>query len=217
MFLPSLQKTIKIQLSNPWKIWQNLVFLGLLITVFGIGLSNENEIFKNIAHIIVLQAFLILSILSTQNLFLEDCKNGTIDLMICHAHDLPRFVLGKIMAFWFCLGLPFSVAASFFLAFTIEAALWPVLLVSICSVFLFFLIGAVGAALSISSRAGALLLGIVLIPCYLPVFIFSLGAFELLSLGLSFKQPVLFLCSILAIAIPSVPYICASCLRHNVQ
>ena len=77
------------------------------------------------------------------------------------------------------------------------------------------MVGAIGAALTVSLRRGGLLMAILVLPLTIPVLIFGVAAASAASGGAApFLSPFLALCALSLAAIALAPFAAAAALRH---
>jgi heme exporter protein B len=77
------------------------------------------------------------------------------------------------------------------------------------------MIGAIGAALTVSLRRGGLLMAVLVLPLAIPVLIFGVSAASAASGGASpLAAPLLMLCALSLAAIALAPFAAAAALRH---
>ena len=77
------------------------------------------------------------------------------------------------------------------------------------------MIGAIGAALTVSLRRGGLLMAVLALPLTIPVLIFGVAAASAASGGVSpFRAPFLMLSAFSLAAIAGAPFAAAAALRH---
>ena len=77
------------------------------------------------------------------------------------------------------------------------------------------MIGAIGAALTVSLRRGGLLMAVLVLPLTIPVLIFGVAAASAASGGAApFLAPFLMLCAMSLFAIATAPFAAAAALRH---
>ena len=76
------------------------------------------------------------------------------------------------------------------------------------------MIGAIGAALTVSLRRGGLLMAVLVLPLTIPVLIFGVAAASAASGGAApFLQPFLVLCALSLAAIAAAPFAAGAALR----
>jgi len=77
------------------------------------------------------------------------------------------------------------------------------------------LIGAIGAALTVGVRRGGVLVSLLVLPLYIPILIFGVGAIDAAVGGLSERPHLLMLAAVLAGSIALCPWAAAAALRLN--
>ncbi|MEE8515447.1 MAG: heme exporter protein CcmB, partial [Alphaproteobacteria bacterium] len=77
--------------------------------------------------------------------------------------------------------------------------------------------GAVGAALTVGARRGGALLSLLVLPLYVPVLIFGVGAVDAAILGMAMRPHFLILGALLAGTLVLTPLAAAAALRQAVQ
>jgi len=157
--------------------------------------------------------------LSLDRLFQSDYEDGSTDLLILAPIPLELVVLAKVLAHWMLTGLPLIVTAPVLAALmNMPAGGYPVL---ILSMFLatptLSLIGSVGAALALGARRGGVLISLLVLPLYIPVLIFAVGAVDASISGLTPRPHLLLLGAVLAAALPLAPWAAAAALRHSLR
>jgi heme exporter protein B len=127
-------------------------------------------------------------------------------------------VLVKCLAHWILTGLPLAAAAPFFgLMLDLPTnQLWSVTLSLIAGTPALTLIGAIGAAVTVSLRRGGLLFAVLILPLCVPVLIFGVAAAGAGAGSMvPFATPFLILCALTLIAIAGAPFAAAFALRQT--
>jgi heme exporter protein B len=133
------------------------------------------------------------------------------------ALPLELVILVKCAAHWLLTGLPLVMAAPIF---GLMLALPPQQLGNVTLSLLvgtpaLTLIGAIGAALTVTLRRGGLLLSILILPLCVPVLIFGVAAASATEDGLvPFKTPFLILSGLSLMALVGSPVAAAAALRQ---
>ena len=79
------------------------------------------------------------------------------------------------------------------------------------------LLGAIGAALTVSLRRGGVLISLLVLPLYIPVLIFGVGAVDAAVYGLAVKPNLMVLAGMLIVALPLAPWASAAALRLSLE
>ncbi len=196
-----------------------IAFFVITVTLFPLGVGPEPNILARIAPGVVWVTALLATMLSLDRLFQSDYEDGSMDLLILAPVPVELVVLAKVLAHWMLTGLPLILAAP------VLAALMNMpgdgYLVLVFSMFLatptLSLIGSVGAALALGARRGGILISLLVLPLYIPVLIFAVGAVDAAITGLTPRPHLLILGAILAAALPLAPWAAAAALRHSLR
>jgi heme exporter protein B len=193
-----------------------VVFFVLACVLFPLGVGPEPQILARIAPGIICVAALLAALLSLERLFQADYEDGSLEQMALSSLPLWAVVLAKVAAHWLTTGLPLIVAAPL-LAVLLQldgrahGALLAALVLATPSL---SLIGAVGSALVLGARRGGVLLALLILPLYIPLLIFAVGAVDAAAFGLPVRPHLLLLAGIGVAALVLAPWTAAAALRQ---
>ena len=193
-----------------------LVFFLALITVIPFGVGPDLNLLNRIGPAMLWIAALLATLLGLDRLFQADHEDGTLDHLRLSPVPLELVVLAKCLAHWSVTGLPLVIAAPVFgLTLALDApALARVAATLLVGTPALTLLGAIGAALTVSLRRGGLLLAVVVIPLAIPVLIFGVSAAAAAPGGpVPFVTPFLVLCGLSLLALAGAPFAAAAALR----
>ncbi len=196
-----------------------VVFFVLTVTLFPLGVGPEPGILARIASGVIWVAALLASMLSLDRLFQADFEDGSLDLLALAPLPLELVVLAKTIAHWLTTGVPLIVASpllALLLGFEAEGYLVLVLSMLLGTPAL-SLIGGVGAALTVGVRRGGVLLSLLVLPLYIPVLIFGVGAVEATVVGLGARPQILILAALFLGSVVIAPLASAAALRLNLE
>lgn len=195
-----------------------LVFFLILVTLSAFAIGPDLALLGKIAPAILWISGLLATLLGLDRLFQADHEDGSLDLLLTSGTPLELIVLVKCLAHWLLTGLPLAAAAPFFgLMLNLPAnQLWTVTLSLLVGTPALTLIGAIGAALTVSLRRGGLLLAILILPLCVPVLIFGVAAAGAgAGSMIPFATPFLILCALTLIAMAGAPFAAAGALRQT--
>ncbi len=159
--------------------WANpLAFFLIVCALFPFGIGSESERLRWVGVGVVFVAALLAVLVSLPRLFEEDCRDGSIELLLMSREPLAVLILARIAALTLGLGLPLVLATPFlalFYALPFEVSLMLALTVSL-AVPTLLSIGSISAALVVSARGGTLLIAVLVLPLAIPTLIFGAGA-----------------------------------------
>jgi heme exporter protein B len=197
-----------------------VVFFLILVTLTPFAVGPDLALLGRIAPAMLWISALLATLLGLDRLFQADHEDGSLDLILTSKASLELIVLTKCLAHWLLTGLPLVLAAPLFgLMLGLPAGqLWSVTLSLLVGTPALTLIGAIGAALTVSLRRGGLLLPVLILPLCVPVLIFGVAAAGAASgSGPSFASPFLILCALSLLALAGAPVAAAAALRQMSQ
>ncbi len=196
-----------------------VAFFVLAVILFPFGVGPEPELLSRIAAGIVWVTALLAALLSLERIFQADYEDGSLEALALMPLPLEAQVLAKCLAHWLVTGLPLTLTAPLLaLLLHLDAAGYPALLLGMAlGTPSLSLIGAVGAALTLGARRGGVLLSLLVLPLYIPVLIFGVGAVEAAIAGFGARPHLLLLAALLAAALPLTPLASAASLRQALE
>jgi len=196
-----------------------VAFFVLTVILFPFGVGPEAELLRRIAAGIIWVTALLAALLSLDRMFQADYEDGSLEALALGRLPLEAVVLAKCLAHWLVSGLPLLLMAPLLaLLLDLDPAGYPALIAGMAlGTPSLTLIGAVGAALTLGARRGGVLLSLLVLPLYIPVLIFAVGAVEAAVSGLGPKPYLLILGAILAGALPLTPLAGAAALRQAIE
>jgi heme exporter protein B len=192
-----------------------LVFFVVVSSLFPLGVGPEPNQLRAMAPGVVWIAALLAAVLSLPRLFAADYADGTLEQMLVSPQPLIVVVLAKIAAHWMLTGLPLALAAPLIgLQYDLPGAALGVLLASLLiGTPVLSLLGAAGAALTLGVRGGGALLGLLVLPLFVPVLVFGAGAVGATLIGINPSAHLSLLGAFLAVSSAVGPWAACAALR----
>ena len=218
-FLALVVRDIRLAFRQGGAVTQTIMFFLLAVTLFPLGVGPEPAVLARIAAGVLWVAALLAAMLSLDRLFQADYEDGSLELIALARLPLPLVVLAKCLAHWATTGLPLAAAAPILaLMLNLESAAMPVVVLAmVLGTPSLSLIGAVGAALTVGIRRGGVLLSLLVLPLYIPILIFGVGAVEAAAYGLSPRPHLLILGAGFLAAVALTPWASAAALRLSLE
>ena len=215
-FLTVLRRELRLALRQGMDSVMVVMFFVIAVVLFPLGVGPEPNILARIGPGVIWVAALLASMLSLERLFQTDYEDGSLELLALQPVALEVTVMAKVTAHWLTTGLPLIVAAPLLaVLMNMPAEGFPVLIAAlVLGTPALSLIGAIGAALILGSRRGGILLSLLVLPLYIPVLIFGVGAVDAVIGGFSAKPQMLILSGLLVGALPLCPWVGAHALRQ---
>ncbi|MFN4165563.1 MAG: heme exporter protein CcmB [Ferrovibrio sp.] len=214
-FLAIVARDLRLGFGAQGAMLTTLLFFVLAVSLFPLGVGPEPQILARIAAGVIWVAALLAAMLSLDRLFQTDQEDGTLDLLAQAPLPLGLVALAKTLAHWLTTGLPLTVIAPLLaVMMQMELATMPVLLLALLlGTPSLSLIGAIGAALTLGARRGAVLVPLITLPLVIPVLIFGVGAVEAAAYGLTPAPHLLLLGAFLAGSLALSPFAIAGAIK----
>lgn len=221
--LQSLLATIKRDLLLAYRRRQDLanplVFFVIVISLFPLGVSPDKTFLATAAAGIVWVAALLATLLSLDGLFRADFEDGALEQMVLSPQPLFLLALGKIIAHWLVTGVPLILLSPVLgiMLHLDEGVLGVMVYTLLVGTPVLSLIGAIGAALTVSLRVGGVLLSLLILPLYIPVLIFGTGAVQAAEAGMPTEAHLAMQAAILVLALVLAPFAVAAALKISMS
>ena len=162
-------------------------------------------------------SILLSMMLSTEDIFLEDFNDGTLEQIIISTSSFPFMIAKKIFIYWIMIGLPISLLSFLFsLGITkdINLSLFVIFLAMISS-YSFLNLFVFGSALSLNK--GSVLGALITMPLALPVLIVLGKSIIAIQFGINYLELLLLLLGCLSIIISTVPFIVSYVIKAHLE
>lgn len=218
-FLDVVRRDLRLALRQGTDSIMVVAFFVLTVVLFPFGIGPETNILERVAPGVLWVVALLASMLSLDRLFQNDYEDGSLELLTLTPAPLMVVVVAKVTAHWLTTGLPL-IAAAPLLAVLMAMngdGLGTLLLAMLLGTPSLSLIGAIGAGLVLGARRGGVLVSLLILPLYVPVLIFGVGAVDAAVHGFSPQAQLLVLGAILLAALPLAPWATAAALRQAIE
>ena len=162
-------------------------------------------------------AILISMMLATEDIFIEDYNDGSLEQTIIKNTSFQFLISIRIVVYWLMIGVPISILSFIFSLGTSEDLLLSISVIplSIISSYIFLNLFALGSALSLSK--GSLLGALITMPLALPVLIVLGKSIIAFQLGINYLEFILLLLGCLSIIIIAVPIIVSFIIKAHLE
>ncbi|MBY0430157.1 MAG: heme exporter protein CcmB [Rhodospirillales bacterium] len=218
-FLDVVHRDLRLALRQGSDSVMVVTFFVLTVVLFPFGIGPEMNILERVSAGILWVTALLASMLSLDRLFQADYEDGSLELLALTPTPLEVVVMAKVVAHWLTTGLPLMIAApALAVLLHMNADGFGTLLAAMAlGTPTLSLIGAIGAALVLGARRGGVLLSLLVLPLYVPVLIFGVGAVDAAVQGLSGDAQLMVLGGILLGALPLCPLAAAAAVRQALE
>jgi heme exporter protein B len=214
-FLLVVRRDARLALRQGSAAAMSVMFFVLAVTLFPLGVGPEANILARISAGVIWVAALFAATLSLDRLFQADFEDGSLDQLTLGPLPLELVVGAKCLAHWLTTGVPLIVASPVLaVLLNMEGEGFPALILAMAlGTPSMSLIGAIGAALTVSIRRGGVLLSLLVLPLYIPVLIFGVAAVEGAVMGLGAGNALMVLGALLLGSLVLAPWASAAALR----
>jgi len=193
-----------------------LAFYLTMATLLPLASGSEPARLAVVAPGVAWLALALASLLSLERLFERDYEDGALDLLALGPAPLEAVAFVKCAAQWITTGAPLALLAPIIaISLGAEVQLAPLIVVTALIGGLgFAFCGGIGAALSLGSRRGGLLIAVIVLPLFVPPVIFGAGAIEAFAGGLDWKTGLMLLGAYSLAAVGLGPFAMAAACRN---
>ncbi len=194
---------------------QPVLFCLLVVTMFPLGIGPAPQTLQKVGPGIIWVAALLASLLALEKLFKQDYMDGSLEQLVLTPHPLPLLALAKVLVHWVASALPLlllSPILAVFLNLTWDMY-WALLLTLLLGTPLMSLVGAIAVALTSGLNKGGTLLGLLLLPVYIPLLIFATSAVESASMNLPYSGQLAIIAAMLLFALALSPFAVAHAIK----
>lgn len=214
-----MSRDLRLALRHWDQVLQPLVFFVIVTTLFPLAVSPALDELRRIAPGVLWVAAMLASLLALESLFRPDVEDGTMEQWVLSGQPLSLLLLAKTAAHWMLAGLPLVLMAPIVgTALGMPQSVWPVLAATLAlGTGSLSVLGAIGAALTVSVRRGSVLLALLVLPLEMPVLIFGARAVDLAMHGEPVAAPLNLLAALLLFFVSLGPFAMAAAMRISVE
>lgn len=215
-----LRRDLLLALREGGALGTALGFYLIVVALMPLGLGPDLNLLTRIAPGILWVALLLSALLSLPRIFEADHDDGSLDVLALGRMPLELVATAKALAHWLSTGIPLALMAPVLgILLNLEARAYPLVVATmLAGTPAISFLGAIGAALTLKSRRGGLLLALLVLPLYVPTLIFGISAISAALLSPEgFKASFLILSAISLVAMALGPFAAAAALRQHLQ
>ncbi|HET6388781.1 heme exporter protein CcmB [Hyphomicrobium sp.] len=218
-FLALLQRDVRLAIREGGAIGTALGFFLVVVSLMPLGLGPDLNLLARIAAGILWIALLLAALLSLNRIFEADYEDGTLDVLATGPLPLELVTVAKSLAHWITTGIPLAIMAPVLgILLNLDLAAYPVLVATtLLGTPAVSFLGAIGAALTMKTRRGGLLLAVIVLPLYVPTLIFGISAVAAGAGPSGFGASFLILAAISLTTIVLGPLAAAAALKVQLQ
>jgi len=209
----------QLMFRNTSSLIQPLVFFIIIALLFPFSLPAESALLQRIGGGVIWVSAVLATLLSLEAMFRADYQDGTLEQWLMQPRSLELAMLGKTLAHWTATGLLLAMFSPILcVTFDIPSdQIWVLFLSLLLGTPSLSLIGAIGAALTVTLHRGGVLIAIIILPLYIPILIFGAGMLSQTAQGIDITSQFYALSAILVLSITLAPFAIASALKATIN
>jgi len=218
------RELLRRELAIAWKDGGSLgVALGfylIVITMLPLGLGPDLNLLARIAPGLLWVALLLSALLSLGRLFESDLEDGSLEVLSTGPLPLEAIAATKSLAHWLTTGVPLALLAPVLgLLLNLPPDAYAVLVATmLIGTPAISFVGSIGAALTLRTRRGGLLLALLMLPLFVPTLIFGISAISAaLTNSEAYGPSLLILAAISLASVALAPVATGAALRLQLQ
>jgi heme exporter protein B len=196
-----------------------ILFFLMVLVLFPLAIGAQPNLLARVGGAAVWIAALLSVLIGMEGLFRRDLEEGTLEQLVVLRASLAHWALAKVTVHWLGSGLVVALLSGLALPlFHLQGAqAWALFWGLLLGLPVLTLLAALGAALTVSLRAGGLLVPLIALPLQLPVLIFASGLVNLAGQGDPVLPVLALLGALLIVALLALPWAIGAALRLAVQ
>ncbi|MER2519204.1 MAG: heme exporter protein CcmB [Bdellovibrionales bacterium] len=194
-----------------------ILFFLIVVLILPFAIGPDPDLLRRLAPGLIWIAALLMNLLALDRLFVQDERDGTLDLLLLSPIPLPLLISSKLLAQTLAILaalIPITAIAGAML--NMSPQVLPILLLSLAiGIPSLVMLGGLLSAITATLRRNPALLTALLIPMAIPILIFAAGACDAAAMGTSPMPPLLLLAALLSFLLPTAPFAIAAVLRQR--
>jgi heme exporter protein B len=176
-FAQLLRRDLLLAWKEGGAIGVALGFYLVVVTLLPLAIGPDLNLLARIAPGVLWLALLLAALLSLGRMFEPDLEDGSLEVLATGPLPLEAIAAAKSLAHWLATGLPLTLLAPLLgLLLNLEPTAYGILVATmLVGTPAISFLGAVGAALTLKARRGGLLMGLLMLPLFVPTLIFGIS------------------------------------------
>jgi heme exporter protein B len=214
-----IRRDLRLAVREGGAVGTALGFFLIVVSLMPLGLGPDLNLLARIAAGVLWIALLLAALLSLNRIFESDYEDGTLEVLAIGPLPLELVAAAKALAHWITTGIPLAVLAPVLgILLNLDLNAYPVLVATtLLGTPAVSFLGAIGAALTMKTRRGGLLLALIVLPLYVPTLIFGISAVSAGAGPEGVGASFLILAAISLVTMVLGPVAAAAALRVQIQ
>ena len=218
-FFTLVGRDLRLAVRQGGALGTALGFYLVVVAMLPLGLGADLKLLSRIAPGILWIALHLSALLSLGRVFESDYEDGSLDVLATGPLPLELVAAAKALAHWISTSVPLALLAPVLgILLNLELVAYPALVATmLIGTPAVTVLGAIGAALTLTARRGGLLIALLVLPLYVPTLIFGIAAISAMLGPDDVAPPLLILTAISLGAIVLGPLAAAAAIRTQMQ
>ena len=218
-FGPMLRRDLLLAYRRRSEVLQPVIFLLVVVSLFPLGVGPSPQLLSSMSQGVIWIAALLATVLSLDSLFRPDFEDGSIEQWVVAGHSLAWIALAKVTAHWLVAGLPIVIMAPLLSVWMNlpEPGAKILVITLVIGTPVLSLIGAIGGALTVSTKRGGQMLSLLVFPLYVPILIMATSAVTSAQDGLPYMGQLGLISAGLVVAATLAPFAIAAALKLSLE
>ena len=210
-----LCRSLTLAWKDPTRWLLPLLFYLIVVGIAPLGVRHHADMLPLLAPPILWLALLLASLLSLDQMFRDDFHDGSLEQCLLAPFGYSPLAFAHILFHWIVTCLPIVLLSPLCaMVFGMPSKLLPTLVLALfIGTPALSALGSIGAAMTVNIRRGGLILNILLLPLYIPLMIFGVGAVEMQAAGYSAAGALAFLGGMTIMLLLTAPFVITFILR----
>jgi heme exporter protein B len=214
-----LKRELAINITRQSEWLAVLLFYVMVISLFPIAMGPMMHEIIIVAPAVIWVAVLLTTFVAQESMLRCDFNIGIFEQMLLSDYPFSLLILVKILVHWLIFAVPMILLTPI-LALSLSVPLPSIAVIMLSLVLgtlILFLVGAIGAALTISLARGGVLLAILILPLYAPVLILGTNIGMLSLDGIIDTGQLALLGALAVAALLGAPLAVAAAIRVSIE
>ncbi len=213
-----LLKNEVLKLVKKTRAWLGPILIFILIMVaFPLTTELTSNNLSDAFYPVLFISILLVMMLATEGIFLEDYEDGTLELFLISKKSLSQWVFLKIFIYWLFTGVPISLLGAFFNLganndLSSSLMLFPALLIA---TYIFLILFCFGNSLSLTK--GSVLGTLITLPLTLPILVILGKLNTAIIFNINYFEFLILIFGVLSIIIFAFPAIISRIIKTHLE
>lgn len=203
-----IRRECKLAFLHPSQLFQPMVFMILVMTLFPIAIGPNPVLLQKVGAGVIWVTAMLSILMGLERLFKQDYDDGTLQQMMISPSPLWWLCLIKVTCHWCFTALPLVLISPIFaLFFNLTWQMyWALVMSLLLGTPILSFIGAIAVALTLGLNRGGIILGLLVLPLFIPVLIFATAVIDAAALQTPYIRQLAWIGAMLMLVLACGPF-----------